>query len=61
MIVQPIPDIIEWLTTTYGQLTEGQLFEREQNLSGLTYEPSQQVDFVFQKLTSLLICLSYPD
>lgn len=50
MIVQPIPNIIDWLSTTYGILTEGQLFDKGQNLSGLTYDALQPVDFVFQEI-----------
>lgn len=50
MINHSIPAIIQWIIQTYGKLIDGELFNREQNLTTMTYDTTQPVDFVFNKI-----------
>ena len=40
---------MQWIIKTYGQLTNRELFNREQNLTAMTYDTMQPVDFIFNK------------
>ena len=51
MINNTIPDMFTFLTTTYGKLLPSQLKERERVLNDMIYEPSQNIDSVFNKIT----------
>ena len=50
MITDTIPDIISWLITTYGQVSEAEMLTKEQNLTALTYDTTQPVDVVFNAI-----------
>ena len=50
MINDPIPDIFDYLTTNYGQITEQELSDKEDALKTLVYDPTQPVDTVFNKI-----------
>ena len=51
MIQKPIPEIIEFLQTTYGQITPQELADREDALKNTVYDPSRPVDLIFNQIT----------
>ena len=50
MINSSIPDIFTFLRDTYGKLSPAQLRERERAIDDLVYDPTQNVDMVFNKI-----------
>ena len=50
MIQCTIPDIFEFLRTTYGKLSAVQLKEKENEIDQLIYDPSCNVDTIFNKI-----------
>ena len=50
MLTGSIPDIISFLITTYGKLTDNDMITREQNLTALTYNTAQPVDIIFNAI-----------
>ena len=50
MINDSIPAIFDYLTTNYGQITEQELSDKEDELKTLVYDPTQPVDTVFNKI-----------
>ena len=50
MINNTIPEIINFLRNTYGQLSPSQLKERERAIDDMIYDPSQPIDSVFNKI-----------
>ena len=42
---------MEFLTSTYGQITPQELADREDALKNLTYDPSKPVDLIFNQVT----------
>ena len=50
MINSPIQDIFTFLITTYGNLSPAQLRQREQVIDNFTYDPTQNVDTIFNKI-----------
>ena len=51
MIQKPIPEIIEFLQMTYGQITPQELADREGALKNSIYDPSKPVDLIFNQIT----------
>jgi len=57
-----IPEIFTFLTNTYGQLSPSQLKERERVIDDMIYDPSQNNDIVFNKITeSQDLCILLQD
>ena len=50
MIQCPIPNIFTFLRTTYGKLSAVQLKEKENDIDQLIYDPSCNVDTIFNKV-----------
>ena len=50
MINNTIPEIFDYLTETYGQITEQELSDKEDEIKNLTYNPTTPVDTVFNKI-----------
>ena len=50
MINESIVDIITFLISTYGQITDAEMFHREQALTSMTYDAMQPVDVVFNSV-----------
>ena len=50
MINETIPEIITFLRDTYGQLSPSQLKERERAIDDMIYNPSTNIDSVFNKI-----------
>ena len=50
MINKSIPDIIKFLFKNYGQLSDPQLLQKEQDLIAFTYNPQDQPDVVFNEI-----------
>ena len=50
MITYLFPDIFTLLMNTYGQLSPAELKERERTIDDMIYDPSQNVDSVFNKI-----------
>ena len=50
MINDSIPDIFEFLTTNYGQITEQELSDKEDEIKAISYDPSTPVDTVFNRI-----------
>jgi len=50
MINDSIPEIFDYLTENYGQITEQELSDKEDELKNLTYNPTTSVDSVFNKI-----------
>ena len=50
MINDYIPDIIKFLLKNYGQLSDPQLLQKEQDLIAFTYNPQDQPDVVFNEI-----------
>ena len=50
MINDPIPSIFTFLRDNYGKLAPAQLKERETEIDNLVYDPSQNVDIIFNKI-----------
>ena len=50
MINESIPDIMLFLLTNYGQLSDPQLLQKEQDLIAFTYNPQDQPDVVFNEI-----------
>ena len=51
MINNTIPEIFTFLTNTYGQFSSSQLKERERVINDIVYDPSQNIDSDFKKIT----------
>ena len=49
-ITDPISDIFTFLQTTYGRLTPAQLKQRETEIDNIIYDPTQNIDQVFNKI-----------
>ena len=47
MINHPIHSIITYLTNTYGQVSEEQYMQMEEEVWDITYDPALQVNIVF--------------
>ena len=50
MINDTIPDISSFVSTTYGELSPGELKGQETQVNGMVYAPSKNVDTVFIKI-----------
>ena len=50
MISDLIPEIITFIQQSYGKITETELYEREDELKNLSYDPELPVDTVFNKI-----------
>ena len=50
MLNDSIPDIFNFLTTTYGELSPSELKEREVMVDDMVYDPSENIDTVFNKI-----------
>ena len=50
MLNNSIPDIFTFLSTTYGQLSPGELKEHENKINNLVYDLSHNADTVFNKI-----------
>ena len=50
MLNDPIPDIFSFLSTTYGELSPSELKERELMVDDTVYDPSKNIDTVFNKI-----------
>ena len=50
MINEPIQDIIKFLQSSYGKITEQDFYQRENNLKNFNYDPETPVDIVFNKI-----------
>ena len=50
MINETIPEIINFLSNTYGQLSPAQLKERERAIDNMVYNPATTIDSVFNKI-----------
>ena len=50
MLNNSIPDIFTFLSATYGQLSPGELKERENKIDDLVYDLSHNVDTVFNQI-----------
>ena len=50
MIQCSIPDILDFLRTTYGKLSPAQLKEEENDVDSLICDPSCNVDTIFNKI-----------
>ena len=51
MINESIPEIFQYLQENYGQITEEQLIEKEDEVHQYIYDPQLPVDKVFSKIT----------
>ena len=49
MIQLPIPDIINYLQETFGQITPQELADREEAIKNYIDNPTKPVDTVFNK------------
>ena len=52
MIQESIPEIILYLTKTYGNVSPQEISDKEDELKGFVYDPQQSVDVVFNKIKS---------
>ena len=51
MINETIPEILEFLQTNYGRITEEELVQKEEDLCNYDYNPQAPVDKVFSQVT----------
>ena len=50
MINDSIPNIFDYLTTNYDQITKQESLDKEDKLKTLVYDPTQPVDTVLNKI-----------
>ena len=50
MITLTIPEIMEYLQSSYGKITEQELSDKEDNLKQFIYYPKMPVDTIFNKV-----------
>ena len=52
MIHESIPEIIKYLQTNFGKISEHELNDKEDTLKGMVYDPTSPVQTVFNKIKS---------